>query len=123
MGMIYKSMKVQGPKGERVVKALMDTGASSSFGRRELMLEVTDPVPLVRRISVAFGQGGTEIEEAIVCLIEIEGYQAPWMIFLIPGLSEELILGADFFQRYKIKLDPEREDLMLDPTAFRLQLI
>lgn len=47
----------------------------------------------------------------------------PWGIYLLPELSEELILGADFFQRYKIKLDPEREDFMLDHTAFRLQLI
>ena len=42
---------------------------------------------------------------------------------LSPQLSEELILGADFFQRWKVRLDPESEEVAIDPSALRLKLV
>jgi len=36
---------------------------------------------------------------------------------------KDAIIGADFFQIWKIKLDPERETLILDPNALKLKLV
>lgn len=45
------------------------------------------------------------------------------MFYVLPDLSEELIIGADFFQRWKIRLDQERETILIDPSALRLKLV
>jgi hypothetical protein len=45
------------------------------------------------------------------------------MFIIVPELTEELILGTDFFLRWKIKLDPETEDIVIDPSALILQLV
>lgn len=120
---LRKLIIVKGPKGDRAVKALLDTGASNSFIRREVTLALADPIPLAHPVPVAFGQGEASIVEMFSCLLELDGYQMPWSFFVLPELTEELVLGADFFQRYKIKLDPEREDVIIDPQALRIQLI
>lgn len=39
------------------------------------------------------------------------------------GFLEELILGADFFQRWKMRLNPENEDIVLDQDALKLKLV
>ncbi|MFQ5851616.1 MAG: hypothetical protein ACE5JU_13665 [Candidatus Binatia bacterium] len=44
-------------------------------------------------------------------------------LLVVPNLTEELILGADFFQRWKIRLNPETEELILDRDALRLKLV
>lgn len=46
MGLIYKTVKLSGAKGEREVKALFDTGASCYFLRRDLALAVAEPSPV-----------------------------------------------------------------------------
>jgi hypothetical protein len=45
------------------------------------------------------------------------------VFIIVPKLTEELIMGADFFQRWKIKLDPEAEDIIIDPSALRIQTV
>jgi hypothetical protein len=42
---------------------------------------------------------------------------------IVPELTEELIIGADFLQLWKIKLDPMTEEIIIDPSALQLQLI
>ncbi len=44
--------------------------------------------------------------------------------FVLSGLSEELVIGAEFFQRYKVVLDPEREEVRFtDPEALKVKII
>lgn len=49
--------------------------------------------------------------------IEVEDYNLFWHFLVVPNLSEELIIGADFLQRWKIKLDPENEKITIDEKA------
>ena len=55
--------------------------------------------------------------------VEVEGYNLFWHFLAFPELSEELIIGADFLQRWKIKLDPENESIIIDPKALKLKLV
>jgi len=55
--------------------------------------------------------------------IEVEGYNLFWHFLVVSDLSEELIIGADFLQRWKIKLDPENERIIIDPKALKLKLV
>ncbi len=41
-------------------------------------------------------------------------------ILVADELSEELIIGADTMQRWKIRLDPENEDVIIDKKVTEL---
>jgi hypothetical protein len=50
-------------------------------------------------------------------------YKLRWTFNVVPLPTEQVILGADFFQRWKIKLDPETESIIVDPKALQVKLV
>lgn len=42
---------------------------------------------------------------------------------VVPGLSEEAIIGAATLQKWRIKLDFEHDKVFVDPKVAKLQLI
>ena len=64
------------------------------------------------------GRGSLLVEESTgIADVEVGGYNLFWHFLIVPALSEELIIGADFLQRWKIKLDSESERIIIDPKA------
>ena len=123
MGLIYKKLKLTGTLGERELDTLFDTGASQCFVRKDIAVAVAPigraPWPL--RFEMATGT--VETDEVVFAVVLIENHPLFWTFIVVEGLSEELILGADFFQRWRIKLDPDTESITIDPTALRLKLV
>jgi len=124
MGLIYKEVVLRGDKGERRFQALWDNGSSESFIRRDLAKRVGTIIKLDAPREFEMGKGTLLVVESTGSLsIEVEGYNLFWHLLVVPDLSEELIIGADFLQRWKIKLDPESERIIIDPKALRLKLV
>ncbi len=42
---------------------------------------------------------------------------------LIPDLSEEVIIGAATLQKWRLKLDFESDDILIDPRVTKLRLL
>ncbi|MBK7807123.1 MAG: hypothetical protein IPJ51_12580 [Saprospiraceae bacterium] len=42
---------------------------------------------------------------------------------VIPGLSEEVIIGAATMQKWRIKLDFEHDKAIVDPKVAKMQLV
>jgi hypothetical protein len=42
---------------------------------------------------------------------------------LIPGLSEEAIIGAKTLQAWRMKLDFEQDEVIIDPRVTKLRLL
>lgn len=122
MGVIHRKIKLVGPKGALALNALMDTGASESFIRPEKAKRISPFTKLDKPFTVELGKGTVEIREVIHASIYLNGYRMHWSLNVFPSLTEEVILGADFFQRYKIKLDPESEKVIVDPKALKVKL-
>ncbi|HIC92186.1 MAG TPA: hypothetical protein EYP21_09045 [Syntrophaceae bacterium] len=122
MGLIYKEMELRGPKGGRRFKALMDTGASESFIRATEARLIARPFKMAEPITLELGKGKIKADRIIFANVQLDGYRLHWTFIVISGLSEEVIVGADFFQRWKIKLDPETEKVIIDPKALRIKL-
>ncbi len=55
--------------------------------------------------------------------VQLNGSNLFATLLVVPNLSEELILGADFFQRWKVRLNPENEEFILDQDALKLKLV
>lgn len=123
MGVIYRKIRLAGPKGALTLNALMDTAAPESFIRPKMARRIAPLTKLDRPFTVELGKGKVEIQKVIHASIYLNGYRMHWSLNVFPSLTEEVILGADFFQRYKIKLDPERERVIIDPGALKVKLV
>lgn len=124
MGLIYKQVVLCGDRGEASVQALWDSSASESFIRRGLAEKIGTVVKLSVPRKFEMGKRMLLIEESTGSIdVKVEGYSLFWHFLYVPELSEELIIGADFLQRWKIKLDPESERIIIDPKALRLKLV
>jgi len=122
MGLIYKEVVLRGDKGEGEFQALWDNGSSESFIRRDLAEGVGTILRLDAPREFEMGRGSLSVSESTgVLSVEVEGFNLFWHFLVVPDLSEELIIGADFLQRWKIKLDPER--IIIDPKALKLKLV
>lgn len=123
MGLIYKEIMLRGDKGEGRFQALWDNGSSESFIRRDLAGNVGTILRLSAPRQFEMGKGMLSVEESTgIVNVKVEGFDLFWHFLVVPDLSEELIIGADFLQRWKIKLDPESERIIIDPKALKLKL-
>lgn len=101
----------------------MDTGASRCYIRDKEANLIGQSSKMPAPVKLRLGKGSTSVNQMLVCSIELDGYRVPWAFMDVPELTDELILGADFFQILKIKLDPETEEIIIDPSALIIQLI
>jgi len=123
MGLIYKQVRFRGVKKAKRLKTLMDTGASLSLIRaaeaREIGAPLKTPIPL----RLEFGKGSTQVRELLPAAVKLDKYNILWHFYAVPGLTEEAIIGADFFRHYRIKLDPKTEELIIDPKYLKAKLV
>ncbi len=101
----------------------MDTGASLSFLRTEEAYEIGTPFKLIAPVRIEFGKGSTRIQEMMPCVVRLNGYNIHWHFYVVPGLTEAAVIGADFFQHYRIKINPKTEELIIDPKYLRAKLV
>ncbi len=123
MGLIYKPITLIGTAGTRTLHALMDTSASRCYIQREQAVQVAALSKMPVTVTLRLGKGSTSVDEMLNSLVELDGHLIPWTFIVVPDLTEELIIGSDFFQQLKIKLDPETEEIIIDPSALKIQLI
>jgi len=53
----------------------------------------------------------------------LNGYRFSDEFMLIPGPSEPIIIGAATLQKWRMKLDFEADDVIIDPRVTKLRLI
>jgi hypothetical protein len=125
MGLIQKKLILEGDKGKQEVVALFDTGASASFIRKDIAKDVATIVKLPTAWTFVQGDGKHEItiNNCINVNLTVNEITVFQQILVADELSEELIIGADTMQRWKIRLDPEKEDVIIDKKALELKLV
>lgn len=123
MGLIYKFLKVSGNKGSKDVKALFDPGAYESFIRADIAKQLSSSIRLPNPKTFELGRGTLKVTRAMLGDIQLNSATLFATLLVVPNLTEELILGADFVQRWKIRLNPENEEIILDQDALKLKLV
>lgn len=123
MGLIRKRLSFVGRRRKKEVECLFDTGASSSFIRPELVRELELPTTnLLRPLRIRLGKGSTRVSKLAAAMVRLNGVTLADTAYVMPGLTEEYVLGSEFLERYDIRLDPKRRRLLLPPKR-RLSLI
>jgi hypothetical protein len=59
-----------------------------------------------------------------VCLdFHLQGYRLSDEFMLIPELSEHVIIGAKTLRKWRMKLDFENDEVIIDPRVTKLRLM
>lgn len=124
MSIIERTIRLEGPLGERDVTALFDSGASVSCIRPELAKELEPPIPLriPLIVSTADKKNNMPVNEKVSLEFYIDGYRFWTEFFLVSDLSEDVIIGATTLQQWRFKLDFEKEEVIIDPRVTRMRI-
>lgn len=122
MGLIIKEYNVTGTRHSDTVRTLYDTGAGLSLVRRDIaeILGEAHNRPTPMRFMMADGQEGSSASQTIDLDIDIDGTTLRHTFYVMDDLAEEIIIGADLMQTWKISLDMEKEEVAIDPRILYL---
>ena len=123
MGLIVEEYAVAGNRRTDTVRVLYDTGASASLVRRDIAEPLGDFAvsPISMEFLMANGQGTFTVDQVITLAINVDGTPLVYTFYVADDLAEELVIGADMMQRFKITLDMEGEAVNIDPQALYLR--
>ena len=125
MSVIKIPLLYVGSKGEKRLYTLFDSGANLSCIHPQFIAELGIPSTLGRERSIATASEGHYIiiKERILLDFYIDDVLLSDEFLVVPGLSEEAIIGAATLQKWRIKLDFEHDTVHVDPKVARMQLI
>ncbi len=121
---IEKKILFEGSKGELELNAMFDSGASFSCIKHMHAVKLGDTIKLRRslRVGTASEHSFSDIYEKILLDFYIDNYRFFDDFIIVPELSKEIIIGAATMQKWRFKLDFEKDEVIIDPrvTKFRL---
>ena len=125
MAVITKRIKLTGSRGSKEVEAIFDSGATYSCIAPELAeeLEILTPLPEPMIFGTAEKKRVLKSEKAARLNFYLNGYRFSDEFMLIPGLSEEVIIGAATLQKWRMKLDFKNDEVLIDPKVTKLRIL
>ena len=124
MSVIKNPLLFIGSKGEKNLYALFDSGANLSCISPDYVDDIEEKVPLGRIRQIATAAVGHYIE--VKYAVRLDFYMNDALLsdefLVVPGLSEEVIIGAATMQKWRIKLDFEHDIAIVDPKVAKMQL-
>jgi hypothetical protein len=124
MSIIRQPLLYVGSKGEKNLYSLFDSGANLSCINPDFLEGVEEPVHLgrIRQLSTASEGHYIEISHRVVLDFYLQDILLSDEFLVVPGLSEEVIIGAATMQKWRIKLNFEHDTIELDPKVAKLIL-
>jgi len=125
MSILRHPLLYVGSKGEKTLYTLFDSGARLSCINPEFVenLGGSQSLGKIRRIATASDAHFIEVKERITLDFYIDDVLLSDEFLVIPGLSEEAIMGAATLQKWRIKLNFEDDRVEVDPKVAKMQLI
>ncbi|MEW6684894.1 MAG: retropepsin-like aspartic protease [Candidatus Edwardsbacteria bacterium] len=125
MAGIQKEIELAGSKGKERVIALFDSGSTYSCIRLDIAekLGIVEHLPEPLTLATAKNGESLEVEERITLDFRINGYRFDDLFMVIPELSEKVIIGAKTLQAWRLKLDFENDEVIIDPRVTKLRLL
>ena len=114
-----------GSLGDKHIYTLYDSGANLSCIHPDQVKGLEEPTPLGRPRLM-----GTASEKHFIKVthrVSLDFYMDDVLLsdefLIVPGLSEDAIIGAATMQKWRIKLDFEHDKAVVDPKVAEMQLI
>jgi hypothetical protein len=118
-------LRFEGSKGEKNLYSLFDSGATYSCISEESVEGLEELIKLHTplRLSTASEATFMEINYRTTLDFYHEDVRLSDEFLVVPGLSEEVIIGASTMQKWRLKLDFENDRVIVDPRVAKLILI
>jgi hypothetical protein len=125
MAVIQKTIRLVESLGSKEELALFDSGATYSCIRPSLAQQLghIEPLPEPRAFGTAKDGERLITTDRISLDFYLEGYRFSDEFMLIPDLSERVIIGAKTLQAWRMKLDFENDEVIIDPRVTKLRLM
>lgn len=125
MSIIKQPLLYVGSQGEKHLYTLFDSRANLSCINPEHVpaLAHLESLGRIRRVSTAAEGHYIEIKHRVTLDFYLEDVLLSDEFLVVPGLSEEAIIGAATMQKWRIKLDFEHDTVHVDPKVAKMQLI
>ncbi len=122
---LERDLTFRGSKGAAQLRALFDSGATYSCIHPDLVNVLAPIDPLTEPIPLETASAGTYVHVEHRALLEffLDNLRLSDEFMVVPGLSEQVIIGATTMQKWKIKLDFEHDQVIVDPRAAKLKLL
>jgi hypothetical protein len=122
---LERDITFRGSKGSAQLRALFDSGATYSCIRPDLVntLAPTDPLTEPLPLETASEGNYVHVEQRALLEFFLDNLRLSDEFMVVPGLSEQAIIGATTMQKWKIKLDFEHDQVTVDPRAAKLKLV
>lgn len=124
MSVIKLPLNYIGSKGEKTLYTMFDSGANLSCINPDYVEGLETPTALgrVRRVYTASEGHFIEVKERVSLDFYLNDVLLSDEFLLVPGLSEEAIIGAATMQKWRIKLNFEHDTVEVDPKVAKMQL-
>ena len=118
-------LRFEGSKGEKILYSLFDSGASYSCISEESVEGLEDLIKLTTPMRLLTASEATFMEITNTTRLDFyhEEVRLSDEFLVVPGLSEEAIIGAATMQKWRLKLDFENDKVLVDPGVAKLILI
>ncbi|MDR3715525.1 MAG: hypothetical protein P4L51_22170 [Puia sp.] len=125
MSILKLPLLYAGSKGEKYLYTLFDSGANLSCINPDMIDGLETPVHLgrIRHLATASEGHYIDIREVVRLDFYINDVLLSDEFLVVPGLSEEAIIGAATLQKWRIRLDFEHDQVLVDPKVAKLQLV
>ena len=125
MAIIEKSIKLKGSKGEKEITALFDSGATYSCIQPQLAKQLgrTDSLSEPKNFGTAEKSRKVVATDAIRLDFALNGYTFSDEFMVIPGLADPVIIGVATLQKWRMKLNFETDEVVIDPKVTKLRLL
>jgi hypothetical protein len=125
MSVIKLPLLYVGSKGEKHLYTLFDSGANLSCVHPDFAKQIanTEALGVVRKLATASEGHYIEVANRVMMDFYINDVLLSDEFLVVPGLSEEVVIGAATMQKWRIKLDFEHDTVIVDPKVAKLQLI
>lgn len=125
MSIIKIPMRFEGSKGEKIIYALFDSGATFSCINEEYAEEIGNPEQLRTPLEVATASDShfLRVKDAMRADFYLNDIRLSDEFMVVPNLSEQAIIGVNTLQKWRIKLDFEHDTAIVDPKVAKLILI
>ena len=125
MAIILKKVKLVGSKGGQEVEAIFDSGSTYSCIQPQLAKRLGSPEPLPepKKLGTAEKKRKVIARERVSLDFRLDGYTLSDEFMVIPNLSDPAIIGAATLGKWRLKLDFEHDEVIIDPRVTKLRLL
>ncbi len=125
MSIIKEPLLFVGSLGEKHLYALFDSGANLSCIHPDNVVDLETPSHLGRERMIGTASEGhfIKVTERVAIDFYMNNVLLSDEFLVVPGLSEDIIIGAATMQKWRIKLDFEHDKAIVDPKVAKMQLI